>query len=307
MAWRVLITDGLEPAGQAILREEAELVQSELDDALDEVDALIVRSRTHVSRAAIARGRPKLRVIGRAGVGVDNIDLQAAEELGVIVVNAPQAASISVAEHTLAMMLALARQLPQADASMRRHEWKKSEFIGTELNGKTLGLIGIGRIGALVAERAAAFGMTIMAYDPALTASQIATHGAEGVDFETLLQQSDIISLHVPLTDETANLIDSRAFGQLKPGVWIICTSRGGIVNEQALLAGLESGAVGAAALDVFEHEPPGASGLIGHPNVILTPHIAGQTQEAQAQVAVDVATEVLAALRGESLRWRVI
>jgi D-3-phosphoglycerate dehydrogenase len=307
MSWRVCIADPINPTGVDILRNEAEVDQSDLETALGQVDALIVRSRTRVSREVIKRGQPRLRVIGRAGVGVDNIDLQAADEFGVIVVNAPQATSISVAEHTLALMLALARRLPLADASMRQGEWNKSEFVGTELNGKRLGIIGIGRIGALVAERAQAFGMTILAYDPQLTADEIAQRGAESAALETLLRSSDIISLHVPLTEETANLIDRRALQQLKPGAMVICTSRGGIVDEGALLAALDSGHIGGAALDVFEHEPPVRSGLMDHRHVVLTPHIAGQTHESQARVAQDIATEVLSALRSGKLRWRVI
>jgi D-3-phosphoglycerate dehydrogenase len=307
MSWRVCIADSIDPAGVAILQKEAEVDPSDLEAALGQVDAVIVRSRTRVTREVIKRGQPRLRVIGRAGVGVDNIDLQAAEEFEVIVVNAPQATSISVAEHTLALMLALARQIPGADASMRRGEWKKSEFVGAELNGKTLGIIGIGRIGALVAERARAFGMTILAYDPQLTPDEIDRHGAESVDLETLLQTSDFVSLHVPLTDETANLIDHHALQQIKPGARVICTSRGGVIDERALLAALDSGQVGGAALDVFEHEPPTRSGLIDQQHVVLTPHIAGQTHESQARVAQDVATEVLTVLRGGKPRWRVI
>jgi D-3-phosphoglycerate dehydrogenase len=307
MTWRILIADKLDPAGVAILQDEAELAPSGLEDALGKIDAVIVRSRTRISREIIERGLPRLTVIGRAGVGVDNIDLGAAEEHGVIVLNAPLATSISVAEHTMALMLALARRLPQADASMRRGEWEKSRFIGTELSGKTLGLVGIGHIGALVAERAAAFGMKILAFDPILTPEAITSRGAESVEFEALLGQSDVISLHVPLTNETANLIGKHALEQLRPGAWVICTSRGGIIDENALLDALESGQVAGAALDVFEHEPPRASRLIERTNVVLTPHIAGQTHEAQARVAEDIATEVLAALQGEKLRWRVI
>jgi D-3-phosphoglycerate dehydrogenase len=307
MTWRVLIPDGLASTGLSILQQEAEVVDSGLEVELGNVDALIVRSRTRVDRDVIERGRPRLKVVGRAGVGVDNIDLKAAEEQGVTVVYAPQSTSISVAEHTLALILAIARQLTQADASMRRGEWEKSGFVGHEVRGKTLGLIGIGRIGALVAERAAAFGMNVLAYDPGQSKQTISERGAESVPWDILLQRSDVISLHVPLTEGTANLIDRNALDQLKPGAWVICTSRGGIVDEEALLAALKSGKLGGAALDVFEHEPLQSSELREQPNLILTPHIAGQTYEAQARVAEDIAHEVLSVLRGETPRWRVI
>jgi len=306
MTWRVLITDGLAAPGRTVLERQAELVSSGLEDAPRDVDALIVRSRTQVTAGTLARCAPRLQVIGRAGVGVDNIDLQAAVDAGVIVVNAPEAASISVAEHTLALMLALARRIPQADASLRRGEWKKGELTGAELHGKTLGLIGLGRIGTLVAERATAFGMQVLAFDPALSEEDIAARGACGTDFETVLEQADVISLHVPLVPGTANLIDAQTLGRMKPGAWLICTSRGGIIDEGALANALQDGTVAGAALDVFEHEPPGVNALTALPNIVLTPHIAGQTEQAQARVAVDIASEVLRALRGEPLRWRV-
>jgi len=306
MTWRVLIADSLAAPGRAILEPQTELVSSGLKDAPCDVDALIVRSRTQVTAATLARYVPRLRVIGRAGVGVDNIDLQAAADAGVIVVNAPEATSISVAEHTLALMLALARRIPQADASLRRGEWKKADFTGAELHGKTLGLIGLGRIGTLVAERATAFGMQVLAFDPALSEQDIAARGAHGVDFKTILERSDAISLHVPLLPGTANLIDAQALARMKPGAWLVCTSRGGIIDEQALARALQDGTLAGAALDVFEHEPPGTNALTALPNVVLTPHIAGQTEQSQARVAVDIANEVLRALRGEDLRWRV-
>lgn len=307
MPSRILVTDGLAREGVDILKSEAEVLETTLAEELGAVDAIIVRSRTHLERSDITRGVPRLKVIGRAGVGVDNIDLQAAQENQVVVVNAPEATTIAVAEHTLALMLALARQIPAADASMRSGAWEKTNFIGDELAGRSLGLIGLGRIGAAVADRARAFGMQVLAYDPYLEPEEVHSRGGEPCDLDALLRRADVISVHVPHSPATHHLLGPEQFARMRRGAWLISTARGEVVDEQALLGALGNGQVDRAALDVFSKEPPAGSPLLTQARTILTPHIAGQTREAQARVAQDVASEVLAALRGGDLRWRVI
>ncbi len=304
--WRVLVSDGLAQIGVSRLQQEAEVVLDDLG-LLGSVDAWIVRSRTRVDAAALALAAPRLRVLGRPGVGVDNIDLEAARREKVIVVTAPQATTIAVAEHTLALMLALARQIPAGDAALRRGEWAKARLEGTELNGKTLGLVGIGRIGRAVAQRASAFGMTVIAFDPYLTPEGIRTAGAEPAELDRLLETSDYVSLHLPLTDETRGFFGAETISRMKAGARLVCAARGGLIDENALQAALDEDRLAGAALDVFEHEPPGANPLLQNPRLIATPHLGGQTAEAQARVAVDIADEVLAALRGAPLRWRVV
>ena len=306
MSHRILVADGLAENGLALLRQQAEVIQSADLSDLGAVDALVVRSRTTVSPEVLAAAAPRLRVVGRAGVGVDNIDLQAARELGVTVVNAPVAMTAAVAELTLALMLSLARRVPQAHASLQRSEWRKAELYGVQLQGKTLGVIGVGRIGSAVAGLAAALGMRVLGHDPILAPATLRQRGVEPVDLEALLAQSDFISLHVPLDDQTRAMIDAARLARVKPGAFLINTARGGVVDESALLQALESGRLAGAALDVFGREPPGDDPLLRHPNVVATPHIAAQTVEAQQQTALDIASEVLAALRGDSLRWRV-
>jgi D-3-phosphoglycerate dehydrogenase len=312
MSWKILIADGLEEKGQAMLRAQAQVEDrngisaQELRSILPEFDALIVRSRTRVT-AELLEHAARLKVIGRAGVGVDNIDLDAARAHGIIVVNSPLATTVAVAELTMGLLLATARAIPRADAAMKQGKWLKKELEGIELQGKTLGLIGFGRIGREVAHRALAFGMRILAYDPLIPEDVIRQANVTPSSLETLLQRSDFISLHIPLTDETRNLLSTQAFAQMKTGVRLICTARGGIIDEQALLQALKEGKVAAAALDVFAVEPPALNELITHPNLIATPHIGAQTVEAQTQAAEMIAEEVLAALRGEPLRWRVV
>jgi len=303
----VLVTDGLDEPGLALLREAAQVFESKTLEALPESDALIVRGRTKVTAEVIRSAGPRLKVVGRAGVGVDNIDLEAARARGLTVVNAPEAATVAVAELTLGMMLALARQIPLADAGMRRAEWSKSELHGSELSGKTLGIIGVGRIGAAVASRAAAFGMRVLGHDPLLSDSELQRRGTEPFSFDGLLRESDYICLHLPLTSETRGLIGRETLKKVKPGARLISAARGGIVDEAAVLEALEAGQLAGVALDVFAEEPPGELPLRQHPNVVLTPHIGAQTREAQSNAAKDIASEVLAALRGESLRWRVV
>ena len=303
----MLVTDGLDEPGLALLREAAQVFESKTLEALPESDALIVRGRTKVTAEVIRSAGLRLKVVGRAGVGVDNIDLEAARARGLTVVNAPEAATVAVAELTLGMMLALARQIPLADAGMRRAEWRKSELHGSELSGKTLGIIGVGRIGAAVASRAAAFGMRVLGHDPLLSDSELQRRGTEPFSFDGLLRESDYICLHLPLTSETRGLIGRETLKKVKPGARLISAARGGIVDEAAVLEALEAGQLAGVALDVFAEEPPGELPLRQHPNVVLTPHIGAQTREAQSKAAKDIAGEVLAALRGESLRWRVV
>ncbi len=309
--YHVLITDGLDERGQSILRASAEvrdqdgISPAELLSAVADCEALIVRGRTRVTAAVIEAGRV-LRVIGRAGVGVDNIDLEAARSHNVAVVNTPTATTGAVAELTFGLMLALAREIPRADSSMKAGLWSKKQFEGTELSGKTLGIIGFGRIGMELGKRATAFGMNVLTYDPFVREDVMQAGGAESVTLQDLYAWSDFISLHLPFNVQTRDLIGPMAMAQMKDGVRIICAARGGIIDEAALLAALKSGKVAGAALDVFETEPPGATELVTHPGVIATPHIGAQTAEAQARSAEDIANEVLAALQGEPLRWKV-
>jgi len=309
---RILVSDGLADDGLALLRSAGEVTldpkisAAELLAVIPEYHALVVRSRTKVTAQVVQAGK-HLEVIGRAGVGVDNIDVAAALAQGITVVNSPLAASVAVAEHTLGLMLALARMIPAADASLKQGHWEKSAFMGSELSGKTLGLIGIGRIGALVAERAIAFGMSVLAYDPYLTPAQIRERRAEPATFDEVLARSDTISLHLPLTRETQKLIGSAQIAQMKKGARLIGAARGGVIDEDALRAALDAGALAGAALDVFAFEPPPPDGIAAHPKVIATPHIGAQTLEAQARAGLSIAEEVIAVLHGKEPRWTVM
>lgn len=304
--WQILISDPIAPEGVELLASHARILDGSPDQHPGEFDALIVRSATRVTGELLQACTPRLKVIGRAGVGLDNIDLAAARSLGVRVVNAPQSTSTAVAEHAVALMLSLSRQIPNATAQMRAGKWPKKELVGSELCGSTLGIIGLGRIGIEVARRATAFGMTVLSYDPYLSEEQQARCGAEGCTLTALLERSDFITLHLPLTAETENIIDRSALEKVKPGARIINTARGGLIDEAALLKALRDRSIAGAGLDVFAEEPTNNQELIDHPGVISTPHIAGQTVEAQRRVAIDIAEEVLAALRGKSLRWAI-
>lgn len=311
---RILIADPLDAEGMQILRAHVDLVelpaisQEDLVATVGEFDGLIVRSRAQATAEVLDAGARdgRLRVVGRAGVGVDNIDVAAATQVGVIVVNAPTGNVLAAAEHTMAMLLSLSRQIPQADKSVRAGEWRRTAFVGVEINGKRLGLIGLGRIASLVAERAQAFGMDVVAYDPYVGKDYTSNLGVELVELDDLLETSDYISVHVPATEQTRNMIDAAALRRCKPGVRLVNCARGGIVNEDALLRALESGHVAGAALDVFTMEPPVGSALLCHPGVVLTPHIAGSTREAQRQVAIDVAEQVVAVLNGQMARYAI-
>ncbi|GAB4460040.1 MAG: hypothetical protein OHK0041_24420 [Anaerolineales bacterium] len=309
--YNILLTDGLDSTGQSILRQSASvddqsgISAEELLKIIPNYDALIVRGRTKVT-AAVMDAAARLKVIGRAGVGVDNIDLEAAKKRGILVVNAPTSTSIAVAELTFGLLLALAREIPRADSAMKQGKWLKKELEGVELNGKTLGVIGFGRIGVEVGKRAAAFGMNVIAYDPLIPEDEIKRRGADPASLQDLYAWSDFISLHMPLTVDTRDMIGRQAFAQMKDGVRIVCAARGGIIDETALVEALNSGKVAGAALDVFSVEPPGLTEAVSHPRLIATPHIGAQTAEAQSRASEDIAQEVLSALRGESLRWRV-
>jgi len=309
--FRILITDGLDENGQSILRAVADvedrtgIAADELLSAVGDFEGLIVRGRTRVTAAVIEAGQA-LRVIGRAGVGVDNIDLVAARKRPITVVNAPAATTTAVAELAFGLLLAVAREIPRADAAMKSGQWLKKELRGVELAGKTLGIIGFGRIGRELGKRAAAFGMNIVAYDPFMQENAIPASEAESVSLQDLYAWSDFISLHLPFDVQTRDFIGPLAIEQMRDGVRLICAARGGIIDEAALLNALNSGKVAGVALDVFATEPPGATELVKHPRVIATPHIGAETSEAQARAAEDIAQEVLAALRNQPLRWRV-
>lgn len=310
-AHKILLTDGLESVGQSLLRQVGEVDDKtgiSADDLLKiigEYDAIIVRGRTKVTPAVFDAGK-KLKVVGRAGVGVDNIDLNSAREHGVTVVNSPLATTVAVAELTLGLMLSIVRDLARADKSLKDGKWLKKEFEGAELNGKVLGVIGMGRIGAAVVKRAAAFDMQVVGYDPMLPADEIKARGAQPVTLDELYAKADMITMHIPLTADSKNLLNDAAFAKMKDGVYIICAARGGVIDEAALLSALNSGKVAGAALDVFAAEPPGLTDLVAHPKVIGTPHVGAQTMEAQVRAAEDIGSEIVRALKGEPLRWKV-
>ena len=292
--------DALEPLqrdDRFALIEKPGLKGEDLARAIEGAEAVIVRSGTRITRDSL-KYASRLRVIGRAGVGVDNIDVEAATELGIAVLNAPSGNTISAAELTLALLLALVRKVPAADRSMRAGEWDRKSFNGVELYGKTLGLVGAGRIGSEVARRARAFGMRVMAFDPYLTAERASALEIEQATLEEVLSRSDVISFHVPLTDATANMIGENELGMMKKSAVLVNAARGGVINEQALHAALSNKVIAGAAFDVFEEEPlPSDHPLRTLPNVVLTPHLGAATAEAQQNVAIEIAEAVRAAL----------
>lgn len=309
---KVLITDPIEQRCVDILKAEGFDVDHRPGMSPDEIcaqiptyDALIVRSGTKVTSDIIAAGQA-LKVIGRAGAGVDNIDVPAATRRGIIVMNAPGGNTISTAEHTLSLLLALARNVPQAHASLQRGVWDRKQYVGTELFGKTIGILGLGKVGREVAKRCASFDMVVLGYDPLLTEEVASKLAVESLDLDELLRRSDFITIHTPLNEETRKMINAETLAKCKPGVRIINCARGGIVDEQALLAALEDGRVGAAALDVFEKEPPGDHPLLHHPRVVATPHLGASTEEAQEKVAAQIAQQVADALKGRSVSGSV-
>jgi D-3-phosphoglycerate dehydrogenase len=308
---KILISDHLSEEGIKILKEVKEfkvevrtdLKPDQLKEVIKDYHALVVRSATKVTGEVI-NAAVKLKVIGRAGVGLDNVDLEAATSKGIIVMNTPAGNTISTAEHTMSMLLALSRNIPLADLSLKSGEWKRSKFMGVELYGKTLGIIGLGRIGAEVSKRAISFGMKIIAYDPFLSREIAKALGIELVELKELFKRSDYISVHAPLTDETRHIISDKELTLMKNGVRLINCARGGIIDEKALLKALEAGKVAGAALDVFEKEPPDLSSpLLKHKNVVATPHLGASTEEAQVNVAIEICQSVRDALLNKGIR----
>jgi D-3-phosphoglycerate dehydrogenase len=308
---RILVAESIAPEGVAALRAHHEvdvrtgLSAEELRAIIGDYDALIVRSQVAVDAALIAAGR-RLQVIGRAGVGVDNVELDPASRAGITVVNAPTGNTIAAAEHTIALLVSLARHVPAADASVRRGEWTRGPLQGVQLRGRTLGIVGLGKIGMAVAERARGLGMTLLGSDPFITAEQAALRGVELVTFDALLERSDAVTVHVPLTRSTTALLDARALARMKPGAFVLNVARGGIVDEAALAAALRDGRIAGAGIDVFEHEPPTGSPLLDAPNTVLTPHLGASTAEAQVAVAEEIAEQVLDVLAGHPARYAV-
>jgi len=308
--FKILISDSLAQEGVEILKRVKEfkvdvklkLLPEELKNVIKDYDALLVRSGTKVTKDIIESAE-KLKVIGRAGVGLDNVDLGAASKRGIIVMNTPGGNTISTAEHTMSLILALSRNIPQADLSTKAGKWERKKFMGVELYGKVLGIVGLGRIGAEVAKRAASFGMKVIAYDPFLSLEKAKELGVESVEVKDVFKRADYITVHTPLTEETRHIIDKKAINQMKEGVRIVNCARGGIMDEAAVAEGIKSGKLGGAAFDVYEKEPPDDSPLIGCENVILTPHLGASTEEAQVNVAIDIANSTRDALLGCGIR----
>lgn len=308
---RVLVAEPLASEGLELLKTEhevdytPELSRDDFLASLPDYDALIVRSGVRVDAQAIAAGT-HLRVIGRAGVGVDNIDVDAATAAGIVVVNAPTANTIAAAELTVGLIYALARHVPQAEASLRRGEWRRADFVGTELRGKTLGVVGLGKIGMAVAQRARAMEMTLIGSDPYVSTEVAAAQGIELVGMDDVLRRADVVTVHVPLLAETRGMIGPEQLGSMKPTAFVINVARGGVIDEGALAEALRDGRVGGAAIDVYEHEPPHKSPLLDAPNTVLTPHLGASTREAQTKAGIEVAEQVLDALAGREARYAV-
>ncbi len=300
----VLIADPLSPAAVDALGEGVEIRHCDGTDraallaAVRDADALLVRSGTRADAEVIAAGT-RLKVIGRAGVGLDNVDVDAATRAGVLVVNTPTANIVSAAELTCALLLAAARNVPQAGHSLKQGSWERSRFTGTELSGKVLGIVGLGRIGALVAERMTAFGMKIVAYDPYVTPARAAELGIETTGLDDLLTRADFVTVHLPRTPETIGLIGKDELAKAKPTAYFVNVARGGIIDEPALADALRAGRIAGAALDVFETEPPVDSPLLTLDNVVATPHLGASTHEAQEKAGTQVAKSVIQALTG--------
>jgi len=311
MKWKILVADAIADEGVKALSSEAlvdvklKLRPEELASIIGDYDALVVRSETKVTAEIIKAGK-MLQVVGRAGVGVENIDLEAATGQGVVVVNAPAGNIISTAEHTIALLFALARHVPQANAKLKSGEWQKQKFIGTEVRNKTLGIIGLGRVGSEVARRAIGLEMNVIACDPFLSAEHAQHLGVRLVSFEQLLKEADFITIHIPMTRSTKGLVGSRELALVKPDVRIINTARGGIIDEEALFKAVEEGKVAGAAVDVFSKEPAVDNILLKSDKIIVTPHLGASTTEAQTNVALDVAEQVLAVLNVRPARYAV-
>ena len=305
---KILVADPIGAEGIELLESRAEvdvktgMKPPELLAIISEYDGLVVRSETKVTKEVIEAAK-LLKVVGRAGIGVDNIDLDAATSAGIAVVNAPTGNTVAAAEHTMALMLALSRNVPSAHQSLKAGEWKRSAFMGVEIRNKTLGICGLGRVGSEVARRALSFEMKLVGYDPFVSPDHAKRMGITLVSLEELLAQVDFITLHTPLTDSTRRMISAKQIALLKPGARLINVARGELVDEQAILDGLESGQLEGVALDVFAEEPPQNMALIGHPKVVVTPHLGASTEEAQREVAIEASEQVLAVLNGEPAR----
>jgi len=310
MTVRILVSDPLSQQGIDVLEKEknlsvdvkTKLSPEELKKIIKKYDGLIVRSQTKVTKDIIKHA-DNLKAIGRAGIGLDNIDVKEASKKGIIVMNSPMGNTISTAEHAFSLLLSLARNIPQADASLKSNKWERKRFMGTEVYGKVLGIIGLGRIGTEVAKRAISFSMKVFAYDPFLSKERAKSLGIELVDLVKLYKNADFISIHTPLTEETRHIIDKEAIAKMKKGVRIINCARGGIVDEKALLAAIESGKVYGAALDVYEKEPPIGEDILKCAKIIATPHLGASTEEAQLNVAVDIAKSMKDALLNKCIR----
>lgn len=310
MALNVLIADHLSEEGIRLLKQESGfhvdvktgLSPKELAGLVKPYDGLVVRSSTKVT-AEVIDNAARLKVIGRAGVGLDNVDVEAATRRGIICMNVPAGNTISAAEHTMSLLLALARHIPQADSHVRSGKWERSKFTGTELFGKTLGIVGLGKIGAEVAKRAQAFGMRVLAYDPYLSPERAQQLEVQLVTLKRVLAEADFMSFHIPLTSQTRHLIGPKELASMKRGVRLINCARGGIIDEAALYKALVDGKVAGAGLDVYETEPPKDSPLLKLPQVVLTPHLGAATEEAQLNVAIEIARQVVDALLGRGIR----
>ena len=308
---KILVAEPLAKSGLEILRahhevdEKIGLSPDEHAAIIGEYDALLVRSQVKVTAAILAHAT-RLVVIGRAGVGVDNVDLEAATKAGIVVVNAPTGNTVSAAEQTIALMLALARKTAAADASMRRGEWKRSNYTGVELRGRTLGIIGLGKIGQAVADRAAGLEMNVIGYDPFVTAEQAALHGVTLVELDAIIEQSDVITVHVPLNKATRDIVGAEQIARMKPGVMLVNVARGGVYNEAAVAQALTDGKLAGAAFDVYDPEPPVDSPILKAPNTVLTPHLGALTAEAQLRVAEEACEQVIDVLAGRSARYAV-
>jgi len=303
---KILITEPIAEAGVEQLKSDFEvdvktdLTPEQLREVIKDYDALIVRSATQVTQEVIKQA-DNLKIIGRAGIGVDNIDVEAATKKGIIVANAPQSNVVSAAEHTIALLLAQCRNIPQANLSLKSGEWKRSKFEGVEVAGKTLGLVGLGRVGTIVAQQALGLGMKVIAYDPYLSKERFQTLGVERIEkLDNLLKRADFISVHLPKTKETIGMFGEREFALMKDGVRIVNTARGGIFQEAALIKALKEGKVASAGIDVFEKEPCTSSPLFEFSQVVVTPHLGASTQEAQDRAGIMIAEQVSAALKGE-------
>jgi len=309
---KILVSDPIAAEGVAMLREVADvdvrtgLSQEELIAAVPPYHALVVRSESKVTRDVLEAGE-HLEVVGRAGVGVDNIDLNAATERGVVVVNAPQGNTIAAAEHTIAMLMSLARHIPQADASMRAGKWSRSAFVGIELRGKTLGIVGLGPIGSEVARRALGLDLQVIAVDPFVPDERARAIGTEPMSLDEMLPRADFITVHVPLTPATRGMIGAAEISRMKDGVRLLNVARGGIIDEQALADGVAAGKIAGAAIDVFTEEPINPENpLLGNPRIVLTPHLGASTAEAQERVATDVAAQIVEIFEGKPARYAV-